>query len=90
MKCSLGFPFLHILSLSVSLSQVTYLEQLLACVDVLLCQCEADCSTVSLQLLQVLVTVQSASTEPQLSEKVTENTHIHINTHELHAELIIL
>uniref|UniRef100_A0A667X0P6 Dynein axonemal assembly factor 5 n=1 Tax=Myripristis murdjan TaxID=586833 RepID=A0A667X0P6_9TELE len=53
--------------------QVKYLEQLLACVDVLLCQCEADCSTVSLQLLQVLITVQSASTEPQLSDKALES-----------------
>lgn len=47
-----------------------YLEQLLACVDVLLHQCESDCGSVSLQLLQVLVTVQSLSTEPHLSEKV--------------------
>ncbi|KAF3700181.1 Dynein assembly factor 5, axonemal [Channa argus] len=49
--------------------QVMYLEQLLACVDVLLRQCESDCGSVSLQLLQVLVTVQSLSTEPDLSEK---------------------
>uniref|UniRef100_A0A669EYT5 Dynein axonemal assembly factor 5 n=1 Tax=Oreochromis niloticus TaxID=8128 RepID=A0A669EYT5_ORENI len=35
--------------------QVMYLEQLLACVDVLLHQCESDCSSVSLQLLQVLI-----------------------------------
>ncbi|XP_062294779.1 dynein axonemal assembly factor 5-like [Scomber scombrus] len=52
--------------------QVMYLEQLLACVDVLLCQCESDCGSVSLQLLQVLVNVQSLSTEPQLSEKALE------------------
>ncbi|XP_053193864.1 dynein axonemal assembly factor 5-like [Scomber japonicus] len=52
--------------------QVMYLEQLLACVDVLLCQCESDCGSVSLQLLQVLVSVQSLSTEPQLSEKALE------------------
>lgn len=51
------------------LSQVMYLEQLLACVDVLLHECDSDCGSVSLQLLQVLVTVQSLSTEPQLSEK---------------------
>lgn len=50
--------------------QVTYLEQLLACVDVLLSQCESDCGSVSLQLLQVLVAVQSLSTDPQFSEKV--------------------
>ncbi|CAK6962978.1 dynein axonemal assembly factor 5-like [Scomber scombrus] len=53
-------------------SNVMYLEQLLACVDVLLCQCESDCGSVSLQLLQVLVNVQSLSTEPQLSEKALE------------------
>ncbi|KAF0032693.1 hypothetical protein F2P81_014983 [Scophthalmus maximus] len=50
--------------------QVIYLEQLLACVDVLLRQCESDCGSVSLQLLQVLVTVQSLSTETNLSEKL--------------------
>ncbi|KAM9744970.1 dynein axonemal assembly factor 5 [Menidia menidia] len=55
--------------------QVAYLEQLLACVDVLLHQCESDCSSVSLQLLQVLVTVQSLSTEPQLSAKALESVH---------------
>lgn len=48
------------------------MEQLLACVDVLLRQCDSDCSSVSLQLLQVLVTVQSLSTEMQLSDKVRE------------------
>ncbi|KAM9391919.1 dynein axonemal assembly factor 5 [Pholidichthys leucotaenia] len=53
--------------------QVVYLEQLLACVDVLLHQCESDCGLVSLQLLQVLVTVQSLSTDPQLSEKALES-----------------
>ncbi|XP_067427259.1 dynein axonemal assembly factor 5-like isoform X1 [Thunnus thynnus] len=53
--------------------QVMYLEQLLACVDVLLCQCESECGSVSLQLLQVLVTVQSLSTEPQFSEKALES-----------------
>ncbi|XP_026218673.1 dynein assembly factor 5, axonemal [Anabas testudineus] len=53
--------------------QVMYLEQLLACVDVLLRQCVSDCGPVSLQLLQVLVTVQSLSTEPSLSEKAVES-----------------
>ncbi|XP_075880316.1 dynein axonemal assembly factor 5 [Nelusetta ayraudi] len=53
--------------------QVKYLEQLLACVDVLLRQCDSDCGSVSLQLLQVLVTVQSLSTEPQLSDKALES-----------------
>ncbi|XP_070838061.1 dynein axonemal assembly factor 5-like [Chaetodon trifascialis] len=56
--------------------QVLYLEQLLACVDVLLRQCESDCGSVSLQLLQVLVTVQSLSTEPHLSEKALESAQI--------------
>lgn len=56
-------------------SQVMYLEQLLACVDVLLHQCESDCSSGSLQLLQVLIAVQSFSTEPQLSEKVRKHPH---------------
>ncbi|KAM6905310.1 dynein axonemal assembly factor 5 [Xenentodon cancila] len=55
--------------------QVTYLEQLLACVDVLLCQCESDCGAISLQLLQVLVTVQSLSAEPELSAKALERLH---------------
>ncbi|XP_034000207.1 dynein assembly factor 5, axonemal-like [Trematomus bernacchii] len=53
--------------------QVVYLEQLLACVDALLCQSESDCSAVSLQLLQVLVTVQSLCPEPHLSEKALES-----------------
>ncbi|XP_058510583.1 dynein axonemal assembly factor 5-like [Solea solea] len=53
--------------------QVMYLEQLLACVDVLLRQCESDCGSVSLQLLQVLVTVQSLSTDTDLSEKASES-----------------
>lgn len=52
-----------------------YLDQLLACMDVLLRQCGSDCGSVSLQLLQVLVTVQSLSTEPQLSNKVRKQKH---------------
>ncbi|KAM4716682.1 dynein axonemal assembly factor 5 isoform 1-T1 [Anableps anableps] len=55
--------------------QVMYLEQLLACVDVLLRQCESDCGSNSLQLLQVLVTIQSLSTAPQLSAKALESVH---------------
>lgn len=62
-------------SLSLSRSQVMYLDQVLACVDVLLRQCESDCGSVSLQLLQVLVTVQSLSTEPHLSSKVRKQKH---------------
>ncbi|XP_015246691.1 PREDICTED: dynein assembly factor 5, axonemal [Cyprinodon variegatus] len=56
--------------------QVMYLEQLLACVDVLLYQCEADCGLISLQLLQVLVTIQSLSNDPQLSAKALESVHL--------------
>ncbi|XP_028267789.1 dynein assembly factor 5, axonemal [Parambassis ranga] len=56
--------------------QVMYLEQLLACVDVLLHQCESDCGSVSLQLLQVLVTVQSLSREPELSEKALDSVQL--------------
>ncbi|XP_075996432.1 dynein axonemal assembly factor 5, partial [Genypterus blacodes] len=49
--------------------QVMYLEQLLECVDVLLRQCEEDCGSVSLPLLQVLVSVQSLSKEASLSDQ---------------------
>uniref|UniRef100_A0A3Q2XHN2 Dynein axonemal assembly factor 5 n=1 Tax=Hippocampus comes TaxID=109280 RepID=A0A3Q2XHN2_HIPCM len=49
--------------------QLAYLEQLLACVDALLRQGHSDCRPVSLQLLQVLVTVQSLSAEPHVSHK---------------------
>ncbi|XP_077411849.1 dynein axonemal assembly factor 5 [Vanacampus margaritifer] len=56
--------------------QVLYLEQLLACVDVLLRQCDSDCHLVSLQLLQVLVTVQSISMEPHVSQKALESVQI--------------
>ncbi|XP_029629232.1 dynein assembly factor 5, axonemal [Salmo trutta] len=53
--------------------QTVYLDQLLSCVDVLLSLCEKDCCSVSLQLLQVLVTVQSLSTEPQLTDKAEQS-----------------
>ncbi|XP_045571589.1 dynein axonemal assembly factor 5 [Salmo salar] len=53
--------------------QAVYLDQLLSCVDVLLSLCEKDCGSVSLQLLQVLVTVQSLSTEPQLTDKAEQS-----------------
>ncbi|XP_008282012.1 HEAT repeat-containing protein 2 [Stegastes partitus] len=56
--------------------QVMYLEQLSACVEMLLHQCESDCGSVSLQLLQVLVTVQSLSTEPTLSQKALETVQL--------------
>uniref|UniRef100_A0A3P9HKG3 Dynein axonemal assembly factor 5 n=1 Tax=Oryzias latipes TaxID=8090 RepID=A0A3P9HKG3_ORYLA len=55
--------------------QVVYLQQLLACVDVLLHQCESDCGAVSLQLLQVLISIQSLSAEPQLIAKALESAH---------------
>ncbi|XP_030646767.1 dynein assembly factor 5, axonemal [Chanos chanos] len=50
--------------------QRVYLEQLLACVDALLCVCESDCATISLQLLKVLVTVESLSAEQELRDNV--------------------
>ncbi|XP_057716949.1 dynein axonemal assembly factor 5-like [Corythoichthys intestinalis] len=53
--------------------QVAYLEQLVACVDALLHQCDSDCGAVSLQLLQVLVTVQSLSTEAHVNQKALES-----------------
>ncbi|XP_045066863.1 dynein axonemal assembly factor 5-like [Coregonus clupeaformis] len=53
--------------------QSVYLDQLLSCVDVLLSLCEKDCCSISLQLLQVLVTVQSLSTEPQLTDKAEQS-----------------
>ncbi|XP_056263167.1 dynein axonemal assembly factor 5 [Pseudoliparis swirei] len=56
--------------------EVAYLDQLLSCVDVLLRQCESDHGSVSLQLLQVLVTIQSFSTEPRLSEKAVESVQL--------------
>ncbi|KAL6102916.1 dnaaf5 [Pungitius sinensis] len=56
--------------------QVVYVEQLLCCVDVLLRQCESDAGSVGLQLLQVLVTVQSLSTEPRLSAKALESVQL--------------
>ncbi|TNN68891.1 Dynein assembly factor 5, axonemal [Liparis tanakae] len=56
--------------------EVVYLDQLLTCVDVLLRRCESDHGSVSLQLLQVLVTVQSFSTEPRLSEKAVESVQL--------------
>uniref|UniRef100_A0A3Q3X073 Uncharacterized protein n=1 Tax=Mola mola TaxID=94237 RepID=A0A3Q3X073_MOLML len=56
--------------------QVIYLDQLLLCTDVLLRQCESDCGSVSLQLLQVLVAVQSLSTEPLTSNKALESVQL--------------
>ncbi|XP_068192211.1 dynein axonemal assembly factor 5-like isoform X2 [Antennarius striatus] len=56
--------------------QVVYLGQLFACVEALLRQCESDCCSVSLQLLQVLVAVQSLSTEPDVSQKALEGVQL--------------
>ncbi|XP_061701103.1 dynein axonemal assembly factor 5 [Syngnathoides biaculeatus] len=56
--------------------QVAYLEQLLACVDVLTRQCGSDCAGVSLELLQVLITVQSLSQEPHVSQKALESMQL--------------
>uniref|UniRef100_A0AAQ6A8Y3 TOG domain-containing protein n=1 Tax=Amphiprion ocellaris TaxID=80972 RepID=A0AAQ6A8Y3_AMPOC len=55
---------------------VVYLERLSSCVEMLLHQCESDCGSISLQLLQVLVTVQSLSTDSQLSEKALETVQL--------------
>lgn len=63
-------PVSLILNTFLFLSQAMYLHQLLACIDVLLRQCDSNCGSVSLQLLQVLITVQSLSVDPQLSDKV--------------------
>ncbi|KAL4658134.1 dynein assembly factor 5, axonemal [Arapaima gigas] len=52
--------------------QPLYLQQLLASVQALLSNCKGDCRTISLQLLQVLVTIQSTAAEPKLQEEVQE------------------
>ncbi|XP_036409022.1 dynein assembly factor 5, axonemal-like [Megalops cyprinoides] len=52
--------------------ETLYLDQLVACVRALLSVCEGDCGAISLQLLQVLVTVQSLSTEPEFQDKVQQ------------------
>ncbi|KAL7861160.1 hypothetical protein AOLI_G00175090 [Acnodon oligacanthus] len=52
--------------------QTVYLEQLVECVAVLLSVCEDDCSIISLQMLKVLVTVQSLTTEQELCNRVEE------------------
>ncbi|KAL0993430.1 hypothetical protein UPYG_G00107790 [Umbra pygmaea] len=49
--------------------QAMYLEQLLSCVDVLVCVCQNECGSISLQLLQVLITVYSLATEQPLMDK---------------------
>ncbi|XP_066498127.1 dynein axonemal assembly factor 5-like [Hoplias malabaricus] len=52
--------------------QTVYLEQLVVCVEVLLCVCEEDCSIISLQLLKVLVAVQSLTTEQELRNRTED------------------
>ncbi|KAF5896969.1 dynein assembly factor 5, axonemal-like, partial [Clarias magur] len=52
--------------------QTVYVEQLLACVEVLLKVCEEDCHMISLPLLKVLVSVQCVSTEPEICAKAEE------------------
>ncbi|XP_060757414.1 dynein axonemal assembly factor 5-like isoform X3 [Neoarius graeffei] len=49
--------------------QTVYIEQLLACVEVLLEVCEEDCGIISLPLLKVLVTVQCVATESKILTK---------------------
>ncbi|XP_062387628.1 dynein axonemal assembly factor 5-like [Sardina pilchardus] len=51
-------------------TQVVYLEQVLECVDALLAVCAGDCSAVSLQLLKVLITVESLATEQEIRDRV--------------------
>ncbi|MBN3308045.1 DAAF5 factor, partial [Amia calva] len=52
--------------------KLEYLEQLLCCVQALLSQGGKDCREISLQLLKVLVTIQSLSSDQQLHDKVLE------------------
>ncbi|XP_041504279.1 dynein assembly factor 5, axonemal isoform X2 [Microtus oregoni] len=49
-----------------------YLEHLLLCVQALLSVCQEDCRTVSLQLMEVLVTILAVSGAPGLLKKVQE------------------
>ncbi len=51
-------------------SQVQYLDQLLVCVDAVLCVCQVDCAVISLQLLKVLVSVQSLASQQDQCSKV--------------------
>ncbi|KAL2101279.1 hypothetical protein ACEWY4_003040 [Coilia grayii] len=52
------------------LHQAVYLEQVLDCVDALLGVCGEDCSSVGLQLLKVLISVESLATEEDIRERV--------------------
>lgn len=54
------------------LFQNRYLEHLLLCVQALLSVCQEDCRTVSLQLMEVLVTILAVSGSPGLLKKVRQ------------------
>ncbi|CAM4339129.1 unnamed protein product [Leuciscus chuanchicus] len=53
--------------------QALYLDQLLVCVDAVLCVCQVDCDVISLQLLKVLVSVQSLASQQQQHNKAEES-----------------
>ncbi|XP_059416461.1 dynein axonemal assembly factor 5-like [Carassius carassius] len=53
--------------------QAQYLDQLLVCVDAVLCVCQVDCAVISLQLLKVLVSVQSLTSQQEQCSKAEES-----------------
>ncbi|KAK7175263.1 hypothetical protein R3I93_002230 [Phoxinus phoxinus] len=53
--------------------QGLYLDQLLVCVDAVLCVCQVDCDVISLQLVKVLVSVQSLASQQQQHNKAEES-----------------
>uniref|UniRef100_A0A8C1HUQ6 Dynein axonemal assembly factor 5 n=1 Tax=Cyprinus carpio carpio TaxID=630221 RepID=A0A8C1HUQ6_CYPCA len=53
--------------------QAQYLDQLLVCVDAVLCVCQVDCAVISLQLLKVLVSVQSLASQQEQCSKAEES-----------------
>lgn len=58
--------------------QVLYLDQLLACVDAVLQVSQVDCDVISVQLLKVLVCVQSLSSQQEQHNEVnTYAQHFH-------------
>ncbi|RXN35484.1 dynein assembly factor axonemal [Labeo rohita] len=54
-------------------AQALYLDQLLVCVDAVLCVCQVDCDVISLQLLKVLVSVQSLASHQEQCNKAEES-----------------
>ncbi|XP_051572225.1 dynein axonemal assembly factor 5-like [Myxocyprinus asiaticus] len=52
--------------------QVLYVDQLLVCVDAVLSVCQVDCSVISLQLLKLLVSVQSLASQQEQHNKAEE------------------